>query len=187
MAAVMLGSLGNGNCLHAQNAASSGSLDLSVSFVALRSLEAGTGQNFWSSGGSVEVGVDALHGLGIAANISGVRSASIGSGGVPLALVTETFGPRYRWHDGHRLSLYGEGLVGEVNGFHSLFPSTSGAQTSTTALASQLGGGSDLRLGHPLGLRLSAAWERTQLPNSRDNVQNNLRLGAGLVLRFGPH
>jgi hypothetical protein len=29
-----------------------------------------------------------------------------------------------------------------------------------------------------------ADWLRTQMPNSSDNVQNNLRLGAGLVWHF---
>ncbi len=188
VAVMVLGSLMSGRCVHAQAAAPSSSLDLGVSFVAMRSLEAGTGQNFWSSGGSVEIGADAFHGFGLAANVGGISSGSIGSGGIPLAMVMETFGPRYRWHDGRRLSFYGEGLVGEVNGFHSLFPSPSGAQTSATALATQLGGGSDLRIGPHLAVRLiSAAWERTQLPNSTNNVQNSLKVGAGLVLRFGTH
>ncbi len=186
-AAIMLGICVSGSRLQAQAAAPSGSLDLSVSFAALRSLQVGTGQNFWATGGSVEIGANAFHGFGLAAKFDGVRSGSIGSGGIPLAMVTEIFGPRYRWHDDHRLSLYSEGLVGEVNGFGSVFPSASGLQTSTTALATQVGGGVDLRLRHYLGVRFSAAWERTQLPNSTDNIQASLKLGAGLVLRSGAH
>ena len=79
-----VGCLVSGSCVHAQAAASSDSLDLGVSFVALRSLEAGTGQDFWKSGGSVEVGANAFHVFGPAANIAGVRSGSIGSSGILL-------------------------------------------------------------------------------------------------------
>ncbi len=101
-------------------------------------------------------------------------------------MVTAVFGPRYRWHDGHRLSVYGEGLLGEDDAFRSLFPTPSGADASAGSLALQVGGGLDLKLGKRLAVRaLDAAWVRTQLPNSTNNRQNSLRLGAGLVLRFG--
>ncbi len=59
-------------------------VDLAVSFLADRSLQANTGANFWAEGGSVELGADAFHGLGVAANVSGVHTGSVGSGNVPL-------------------------------------------------------------------------------------------------------
>ena len=47
------------------------------------------------------------------------------------------------------------------------------------------GGGMNLNLKPHLALRLfEADYLRTQLPNSTNNAQNNLQLGAGLVLRF---
>ena len=62
---------------------------------------------------------------------------------------------------------------------------TAGLQTSANSFAAQVGGGIDYRLANRFAIRvLDAAWSRTQLPNSTDNVQNNLRLGAGVVLRF---
>ena len=172
-------------CLMAQaRGVQNTSVEVAVTFDAQRSLKLNSGQNFWMEGGSMELGVNAFRGFGFAAAFTGSRTSSIGSGGIPLSLVTETFGPRYRWHDGHRLSFYGEGLVGEANGFGSLFPSTFGAQTDASALATQVGGGVDLRLSHHLAVRaLDAAWLRTQLPNSTSDIQNNLRLGVGLVLR----
>jgi hypothetical protein len=161
-------------------------LDLAATYVAERSLKADTGQNFWMQGGSIELGANVWHGLGIAADVTGSHSSSIGTSGVPLSLVTATFGPRYRWHADRKISLYVEGLAGEANGFSSLFPAKFGSEASANSVATQLGGGIDYRLSNRFALRaLDAAWIRTQLPNATDNIQNTLRLGAGLVVRFG--
>jgi hypothetical protein len=161
-------------------------LDLGVTYVAERSLKADSSQNFWTQGGSIELGANVWHGWGIAANITGTHTGSIGSSAIPLSLVTATFGPRYRWHADRRLSLYGEGLIGEANGFHSLLPTIAGSQSSANGFSAQVGGGVDCSLSNRFALRLlDAAWSRTQLPNGTDNVQNNLRLAAGVVLRFG--
>jgi hypothetical protein len=175
--------LGCAGTLYAQSAPE---VDLGVTYVSQRSLKANTGENFWSQGGSVELGVDAWRGLGVAADVTGVHAASIGSSGIPLSMVVVTFGPRYRWHSSHRLSVYGLGLLGEADAFRSLFPSTSAADVSANSLALHIGGGLDLRLSKRFAIRaLDAAWLRTQLPNSTNNRQNSFRLGAGIVVRFG--
>lgn len=161
-------------------------VDLAVSFLAERSIQANTALGFWAQGGSLELGADLFHGFGAAANVSGVHTASIGAGGVPLSLVTTTFGPRYRWHNGHRVSPYGEALLGEADGFRSLFPSSAGADSSASSLALQVGGGVDLTLSHHVAVRVvEASWQRTRLPNGTNARQNSLQLGAGLVARFG--
>jgi hypothetical protein len=161
-------------------------LDLSITYIAERSLKANTSQNFWMQGGSIELGANVWRGWGIAADLTGVHTGSIGTSGLPLSLVTITFGPRYRWHPDQRLSLYGQGLIGEANGFGGIFPTTTGSQPEANGLAAQVGGGIDYRLSDRLAIRmLDAGWSRTQLPNSTDNVQNTLRLGAGIALRFG--
>ena len=161
-------------------------MNSAATFSTQRSLEVNTAQNFWAEGGAIEIGANAFHGFGLAANITGVHTSSIGSTGTPLSLVTAAFGPRYRWRDGRHISLYGEGLLGEANAINSLFPSVAGAQSDANALAVRVGGGLDLRLKRHVDARIfEAAWLRTQLPNSTGNVQNNLILGAGLVVRTG--
>jgi hypothetical protein len=161
-------------------------LDLGISYTAEHSLKANTSQSFWMQGGSMEFGVELRHGWGIAADISGEHAASVGAGGVPFSEVTETFGPRYRWHSKKKLSVYGEGLFGEADGFDSVFPTSRGAQTSVNTLAVQVGGGVDYQLSPRFSVRaIEASWVHTQFPNSTDNDQNNIRLGAGVVLRFG--
>ena len=161
-------------------------LDVSVTYLEQRSLKANTGENFWSQGGSVELGVNVWHGLGMAADVTGVHAASIGSSSIPLSLVVAVFGPRYRWHAAHRVSAYGQGLLGEADAFRSLYPTPNGADRSASSLALQIGGGIDLNCSRHFAVRaLDAAWLRTQLPNNTNNRQNSLRLGAGFVLRFG--
>jgi len=163
----------------------SNKLDLSVTYAGERSLKANTTQNFWLQGGSVELGANVWRGWGIAADVTGTHAGSIGASGIPLSLVTVTFGPRYRWHASRRLSLFGQGLIGEANGFRSIFPAATGTLADTNGLATQVGGGVDYRLSDRFAIRvLDAAWSRTQLPNSTDNSQNTLLLGAGIVLRF---
>ena len=170
--------------LHAQTQPSP-KLDLSITYIAERSMKAQTSQNFWMQGGSIQLGANVWRGLGVAADITGTHTGSIGTSGVPLSLVTTTFGPRYRWHADRQISLYGEALIGEANGFGSIFPTMAGTQTDAKGFALQVGGGVDYRLSDRFAIRvLDAGWARTQLPNGTDNVQNTLRLGAGFVLRF---
>jgi hypothetical protein len=161
-------------------------VDLGVTYTAERSLRAATGQNFWMQGGAIELGANVWRGWGIAADVEGTHANSIGASGIPISLVTATFGVRYRMRAERKLSPYGEVLAGEANGFHSLFPSPFGSVTNANGLAVHVGGGLDYRWKTHVAVRLlDAAWVRTELPNATDNVQNNLRLGAGVVLRFG--
>jgi hypothetical protein len=76
-------------------------------------------------------------------------------------------------------------LLGQAWGFNSYFPTASGGITSDNSLALQVAGGVDLGLSRHFGVRVfQADWVRTQLPNGTTDVQNTLRLGAGLLLRL---
>lgn len=166
--------------------AQSPKIDVAVTFIGERSLRSATPNSFWMQGGSIELGTNTWRGLGIAANVTGTHASAIDGTTIPLSIVTTTFGPRYRWHADHRVSIYGEGLIGEANGFKSLFPTVTGSQTSANGLAAQAGGGLDYRLSRHVAVRaVEAAWQHTQLPNGTNNIQNDLRLGAGIVVRFG--
>jgi outer membrane immunogenic protein len=144
--------------------------------------------NFWMQGGSVELSGTAYKSLGVVAKVIGLHTGNIGEG-IPLSLVTATFGPRYTWTrraNRHSLAIFGQGLVGEANGFRSYFPEPGAAISSSNSLAVQAGGGVDLGLSRHIALRMiEASWLRTQLPNATTSVQNNFVLGAGVVLRFG--
>jgi len=172
-------------CAQNVQTAQSPKLDVAGTFTTVRSLRSGTPDSFWMQGGSIELGTNSWHGLGVAANVSGFHTGSVNGTGIPLSIVTATFGPRYRWHADRRLSIYVEGLVGEANGFKSLFPSATGSQTSSGSFAAVVGGGLDYKLSQHIAIRLAETdWQHTQLPNGTNNIQNGARLGTGILLRF---
>ncbi len=154
-----------------------------------------TGQNFWMQGGAVELAATMYGGLGIAARVEGMHAGAASPVGEPLSLVTAVFGPRYTVESGsRRYALFGEALVGESNGFRSLFSVGSGpvgavntgTTSSSNALAVDVGGGLDLGLRRHLSIRvLRASYLRTLFPNTTSNVQNSLSIGSGIVINFG--
>lgn len=140
-------------------------------------------------GGGVDVGVDLFRGFGAAASFTGLHTQNSGQG-VPINLVSFTFGPSYTYRTSslrHNVSLFGHALVGEMNGFDGLYPSPGGPITSANSLALQFGGGVDIGISRHLSVRaLNADLLRSTLPDGTTNVQNNLRLGAGIVLHSTP-
>jgi hypothetical protein len=164
----------------------SGSIDVAVAYNPLMAIVVG-GNSFWMEGGSVQVHGQFWHGLGVVADVAGFHTGSTGrSPGVGLDMVTATFGPRYTWSPAQRrYAVFGQALIGEANGMNSVFPNPVGADESVNSLALYVGGGVNYSLKHHLALRVfEADWLRTQMPNATTNVQNNLRLGAGLIFRF---
>lgn len=158
-------------------------VDLAVTYLAQRS-NLTPGQFFWRQGGAFELSAEAFHGFGIAMNIAGSQASNIQGTGIDLDTLTTTFGPRYTWHH-RKLAVFGQGLLGESHAWNTLIPQTGGAVSTYDAFALQVGGGVDLRIGRHFAIRpVQADWIRTEFPNSTTNVQNNLRLGAGIVLRI---
>ena len=175
----------------ARAASARGEVSVAVTYAAAHSRQV-DGGTFWLGGGSVSTNARFANGFGLAASATGLHAAS-NSQHAPLDLFTIAFGPSYTVNAGRHLSFYGEALLGEAHGFHSVFSTGSGAQPSlvygitdsANALALQTGGGVDLRLGRHTAIRLAQVdYLRTQLPNGGSNLQNNLRVAAGIVLRF---
>lgn len=144
------------------------------------------GYGFWMEGGNVQVQDRAWRQLGVVADVAGLHTGTTHDPNVGLDLLTMTFGPRYTWSPvQHRFSIFGEFLVGEAFGMDSLFPSGSAVSASASSFALQTGGGIDLPVSRRISIRaFEAEWLRTQLPNATTNVQNNLRLGVGVIYRI---
>jgi len=163
--------------------------DIAFTYTAERANSVGSGDS-WLQGGSVEAGIDIWRGLALAGNLTSTHTSSIGQQNVPLSLLVYTFGPRYRWTlpggKGKQTSVFGEAMVGGVRGFDSLFPTNSGSTSPrASALAVQISAGIDVQLKHHFDLRpAEISWVRMQLPNSTSNTQNDLRISAGIVLRY---
>jgi hypothetical protein len=142
-----------------------------------------SGNTLWMQGGSADVALETSRHLGVVANVAGNYSGGK-NGGSPVGTVTVTIGPRYSWTSG-RSRIFVEGMLGMAHGFSGTYPSPAGASSSWYTFASEMGGGFDLQIKHHLSLRLlDAHYVRTTFPNSTTNVQNNLRLGAGIVFRI---
>jgi hypothetical protein len=160
-------------------------VDIALTYAAQRS-NLTTGNVFWMQGGTFELSANVSHGFGLAMNIAGSEASNILGTGIDLNLLTTTFGPRYTWNKrSGKFAVFGQGLIGESHGWNSLFPATGGATTDFNSFALQVGGGVDVRLSRHFAIRaIQADWLRTQFPNATTNVQNNLRLGAGVVFRI---
>jgi hypothetical protein len=143
-----------------------------------------TSNRFWLQGGAAEVNMRIYRGLGATVSVMGLHAANSG-GGVPVNVVTEAAGPSYTFTlpaRKHSVSFFARGLLGEANGFNGVYPASGGPLSSSLSMAALMGGGIDIKLSHHIGLRVvQADYVRTQFPNSLENVQNNLRLGAGII------
>lgn len=144
------------------------------------------GNEFWMQGGSAQAEARLWHTLYVVADVAGLHASNVNGSGIGLDLITATFGPRYMWSPPRRrVVFFGHALAGEAHGFNSIFPSSGGTNSTGNSFALQIGGGINLPLTHHFSVRaFDADWLRTQLPNATTNVQNNLRLGAGMVYRI---
>jgi hypothetical protein len=144
------------------------------------------GNSFWVQGGGVQVQARLGDHLGLVADARGLHTSDINSSRVGLDMITATIGPRYTLSFAQgKLSIFGQGLVGEAMAFDGLFPHLPKAETSANSLAVLAGGGVEMRLSRRFAVRaLEADWMHTQLPNGADNAQNSLFLGAGFVYHF---
>ena len=177
------------------NAQTPQDVDLAVTLVVVQAAHVAGAADFRLYGGSIEVHADFFHGLGAVANVTEVHENTTSPLLAPLDLVTVTFGPRYTFAPKlgkRRVSVFAQALVGEANGFHSLFATgtgpaipPNGTTDSANSLAVQAGGGLDVRVTRRFSVRaFEADYLRTQLPNGSNNTQSNVRFAAGVVFRI---
>ncbi len=161
------------------------SLDVAVVYNPLVTNVVG-GDRFSMQGGSVQVHSQFWRGLGVVADVSGLHSAHGNGSGIGVDLVTAAFGPRYTWSpERRRYALFGEFLIGAAHGFNSFFPTPAGAVSSANSLAWYCGGGANVHVTRRLTVRaFEADWMRTEMPNGATGLQNNIRVGAGVVFKF---
>ena len=158
--------------------------DVALNYDLSRSNTTG-GNGFAMQGGSTQFHFRCWRGLGAVADFAGSHDGNMYSSGVGLDLFTTTFGPRYMWSLHHpNLAFYGQVLAGRANGMNSVFPQINRATSSASSLALLAGGGIRIPLSRRVMGTVESDWLRTQLPNSTTNVQNSLRLCAGIVFRF---
>jgi outer membrane immunogenic protein len=125
--------------------------------------------------------------LAAVADINSGHSSNIGIGTSDLTLTSYVFGPRYYWHNHSRTTPFVQALLGGAHAnSNSLALRVAGQQTGSNAFASKIGGGVDLPLTQRFWLRpFEANYFLTHFNNGVNDHQNNLQIGAGVVLHFG--
>jgi hypothetical protein len=117
--------------------------------------------------------------IGLVGDIGAYNSSAVGQ-----TTVTYLFGPRLNWRKG-RFTPYTQFLVGGAHGSSN----TAQVTTGQNAFAAAFGGGLDIALTHRISLKpVQVEYLIAELPGftgGAANVQNNLRISAGVVLRFG--
>jgi outer membrane immunogenic protein len=122
-----------------------------------------------------------------AGDINVVHAGSVSSQGESLTLGTYTAGARYLPFAGHSAwQPFGQALIGVAHSTGTLVQgANSGSANAGAAFATNIGGGLDLRTGSRFSIRLvEADYLLTTFDNGSNNHQNNIRIGAGVVIRF---
>jgi opacity protein-like surface antigen len=143
----------------------------------LRESVAGSGFNF--NGGSGSLAVNPTNWLGIVGDVGGYH---LNESGLGVTLITFMAGPRISFRTGGRMTPFAQALFG---GAH-VNASFSGSSGSDNAFATALGGGLDYNVGTHIAIRLiQAEYLLTKFNDGLNNRQNNARISAGIVFRFG--
>jgi peptidoglycan-associated lipoprotein len=126
-------------------------------------------------------------GYALVADVSVVHAGAITASGYTLTLSTYTLGERYKLRLGHSaFQPFGQALVGVAHSSGTLVQGATPATAAAgTTLAASLGGGLDLNAGRRYFIRLfEADYLSNTFNNGVNNIQNNLRISAGLALHF---
>jgi outer membrane immunogenic protein len=168
--------------------AQKGSLvDVGVDYDYARSnLPAGGCGCFALNGGSGWVAFNFSHSLGIVGEIASQGASNISSSGANLTLTSFLAGPRYRRTVAGRFGPFVQALLGGAHAGGSLAPGSSGLPGSANAFAMIAGGGLDIGFTRHIALRaFEADYYLTRFDNGVNDHQNNLRIAAGVIIRFG--
>ena len=162
-------------------------VDVGVDYNYVRAnLPAGGCGCFGLNGGSAWVAFNFSRSLGIVGEIASQDASNISSSGADLTLTSFLAGPRYRRTVARRFAPFVQALLGGVHAGGSLAPSSSGLPGSANAFAMIAGGGLDVGFTRHIALRaFEADYYLTRFDNGVNDHQNNLRIAAGVIIRFG--
>jgi outer membrane immunogenic protein len=168
--------------------AQSGSLiDAGVDYNYVRTnLPAGGCGCFALNGGSVWAAFNFSRSLGIVGEIASQNASNISSSGADLTLTSFLAGPRYRRRVAGRFAPFVQLLLGGAHAWGSLAPGSSAVPGSANAFAVIAGGGLDIGFTRHMALRaFEADYYLTRFDNGVNDHQNNFRIAAGVIFRFG--
>jgi outer membrane immunogenic protein len=140
---------------------------------------------FSLNGGSAWLGLNLPHSFSLVGEVAsqhGHDPQTLGD----LTLTSFLTGIRYSHKRTTHLVPFAEVLLGAAHAGGSLAPGSTDIAGSSNAFAMAAGGGLDVNINQHFSLRaIQADYYFTQFKNGVNNHQNNLRLGFGVVIRFG--
>lgn len=118
-------------------------------------------------------------------DFSGTHVNGVENSGASLTMLISQAGGRYTIRPMFHVRPFVQVLAGEVHATGGIYPpnGTTGGGADTFAMTA--GAGADYPLSPIVAVRAQADYLYTGLPNGGNNRQNDLRIGAGLVIRFG--
>lgn len=169
--------------------------DLGFSYLQERTKFVGGGSNpyFMMRGAKVDFAYELTHRIGLAVSGTGLSTVNL-RGSLDVEQISLMAGPRYTWNWGHitptainrKGGVYVEGKAGYVIAISGAYPVNGTVMDHASALTYMGGAGVNLHLYDRFDLRpVELEYVRNQLPNGGTNVQNSLRLGAGINFHFG--
>ena len=168
---------------------------LGFSYVQERTKFVGSGTNpyFMMRGAKADFAYEFTHRLGLVVSGTGLSTVNL-RGSLDVEQISLMAGPRYTWNWGHitptainrKGGVYVEGKAGYVIAISGAYPVNGVVMDHASALTYLGGAGVNLHLYDRFDLRpVELEYVRDQLPNGGTNVQNSLRLGAGINFHFG--
>jgi outer membrane immunogenic protein len=141
---------------------------------------------FSMSGGSGWFGYNFARSLALVGEVGSQRASNIDGTAADLTLTSFLGGPRYTLHPSKRIVPFAQLLLGGAHASGALTPGTSGAAGSANSFAMTAGGGVDVKLASHIALRaFQVDYYLTRFDNRVNSEQNNFRISAGIVFRFG--
>jgi len=141
---------------------------------------------FSMNGGAGWFAFNFTHSLSLVGEVGSVHASDIEATTADLTLTSYLVGPRYSLKHVGPVTPFAQILIG---GAHASGDSTTAGPALTqsqNSFALTAGGGVDIRLTQHWALRAAQVdYYLTRFSNGVNDHQNNLRISAGIVLRFG--
>ncbi len=138
---------------------------------------------FWMYGGGGQIVRAFRPDWGAVVDVYYAHNGAVNGTDEQLSILNYLLGPRYSYRNDTRYTPYGQVLAGASHISSNYFVYTS----NNTYFAFQAGAGVEMYLRPKLAaIPLEANWVHSQGLNGVNKRQNNLRIGIGVVYRFGP-
>lgn len=137
-------------------------------------------ETFNGNGGGVQLEYNANRWLGVVGDMAGYGATATTNGALVGGGFTYLFGPRVNFRR-EKFTPFAQVLFGGIWTTDGI-----GYSGSVNDFAMTAGGGIDFKVSSHVSIRpIQAEYLMTKIPDGLNNRQNNLRIGAGIVVRLG--